>query len=58
MSFKKKTEKTVLLQVKGLIHIVVKFRTKKYLCTFLSSTSHIKVYISLKKNKLACFTNS
>ena len=28
MSFKKETEKIVLLQVKGRIHIIVKFRTK------------------------------
>ena len=28
MSFKKETEKIVLLQVKGLILIIVKFRTK------------------------------
>ena len=38
MSFKMETEKIVLLQVKGLIHIIVKFRTKKKLGTFLSST--------------------
>ena len=31
MSFKKETEKIVLLQVKGLIHIIVKFRTEEYL---------------------------
>ena len=29
MSFKKETEKIMLLQVKGLIHIIVKFRTKE-----------------------------
>ena len=34
MSFKKETEKIVLLQVKGLIQIIVKFRTEKNLCTF------------------------
>ena len=33
MSFKKETEKIVLLQVKVLIHIIVKFRTKKN-CVF------------------------
>ena len=37
MSFKKETEKIVLLQVKGLIHIIVKFRTKKN-HVFLSSS--------------------
>ena len=37
MSFKKDTEKIVLLKVKGLIHIV-KFRTKKN-CIFLSSAT-------------------
>ena len=83
ISFKKETEKIVLLQVKGLIQIIVKFRTEKYLCTFLSSNTNIllvgthqlnivhqilcsstlkrnelKVYISLKESKLACFTNS
>ena len=31
MSFKKETEKIVLLQVIGLIHIIVEFRTEKYL---------------------------
>ena len=31
MSFKRETEKIVLLQVKGLIHIIVKFRAEKYL---------------------------
>ena len=36
MSFKKETEKIVLLQVKGLIHNIVKFTTKKN-CVFLSS---------------------
>ena len=30
ISFKKETEKIVLLQVKGLIQIIVKFRTEKY----------------------------
>ena len=40
MSFKKETEKIVLLQVKGLIHIIVKFRTKKN-CVFLSSPTVI-----------------
>ena len=39
MSFKIKTEKILLLQVKNLIQIIVKFRTIK-LCTVLSSTSH------------------
>ena len=37
MSFKKETEKIVLLQVKGLIHIIVKFKTKKN-GVFLSSS--------------------
>ena len=32
MSFKKETEKIVLLQVKGLIQIIVKFRTEKNIC--------------------------
>ena len=35
ISLKKETEKIVFLQVKGLIQIIVKFRTEKYLCTFL-----------------------
>ena len=39
ISFKKETEKIVLLQVKGLIQIILKFRTEKYLCTFLSSNT-------------------
>ena len=41
MSFKKETEKIVLLKVAGLIHIIVIFRTKKNVCIFLQSTSHI-----------------
>ena len=32
MSFKKETEKIVLLQMKGLIQIIVKFRTEKNEC--------------------------
>ena len=36
MSFKK----IVLLQVKGLIQVIVKFRTEKNLRTFLSSTGY------------------
>ena len=40
ISFKKDTEKIVLLQVKGLIQIIVKLRAEKSLCTFLSSTKH------------------
>ena len=35
-AFKKDTEKVVLLKVKGLLQIIVKFRAKKMLCTFLS----------------------
>ena len=31
MSFKRETEKIVLLQVKGLMHIILKFRAEKYL---------------------------
>ena len=34
--FKKDTEKVVLLEVKALIQIIVKFRAQKNLCTFLS----------------------
>ena len=36
ISFKKDTEKVVLLQVKGLIQFIVQFRTDKTLCAFLS----------------------
>ena len=81
-SFKKKTEKIVSLQVKALIQIIVKIKTEKKLCSFLSCTRHplweghkilpwgtklwsnslkrnkLKVYIFLKDNKLAWFTNS
>ena len=32
ISFKKATEKIVLLQLKGLIQIIVKFRTEKNIC--------------------------
>ena len=35
-AFKKDTEKVVLLEVKGLIQIIVKFKAEKNLCTFLS----------------------
>ena len=34
--FEKDTEKVVLLEVKGLTQIIVKFRAVKVLCTFLS----------------------
>ena len=34
MSFKKETEKIMLLQVKSLIHIIVKFRTKSICAHF------------------------
>ena len=37
----KKTENIVLLQIKRLMQIIVKFRTVKYLCTFLSSSTKI-----------------
>ena len=40
MSFRKVNEEIVLLQVKGLIHIL-NFGTKKKMCTFLTSTSHL-----------------
>ena len=35
-AFKKDTEKVLLLEVKGLIQIIMKFRAEKILCTFLS----------------------
>ena len=35
-ALKKDTEKVVLLEVKDLIQIIVKFRTGNILCTFLS----------------------
>ena len=35
-AFKKDTEKVVLLEEKGLIQIIVKFRAGNILCTFLS----------------------
>ena len=41
ISFKKETEKIVLLQMKGLIQIIVKFRTVKYLRMFLLSNTSI-----------------
>ena len=40
ISFKKETEKIVLLQMKDLIQIIVKLRAK-ILCTFLSSNANI-----------------
>ena len=41
ISFKKETEKIVLLQMKGLIQIIVKFMTVKYLRMFLSLNTNI-----------------
>ena len=70
ISFKKDSEKIVLLQVKVLTKIFVKLRTEKILCIFLSSSKYwapkrlcnntlkrneLKVYISLKENKLKFF---
>ena len=43
------TEKNVLLQVKGLIQIMVKFRAKKILCTLPSPTKH-----PFKGHKISC----
>ena len=40
ISCKRDTEKIVLLQVKGLIQIIFKFRTENILCIFLSFTKH------------------
>ena len=37
---KKDTEKVVLLQVKGVIQIIVKFRAKRFSCMFLSCTKN------------------
>ena len=55
MTFKKETEKIVLLQVKGLIHIIVKFRTEKYLhisiihqSTFWEEHYHLILPLSTK----------
>ena len=35
-AFEKDTEKILLLEVKGLIQIIVKFKAERTLCTFLS----------------------
>ena len=46
ISFKKETEKIVLFQMKGsnLIQIIEKFRTLKYLCTFLSYNFFFSIF--------------
>ena len=67
----KKTKKIVLSQVKSLTQIIVKFRTEKNClrvfhppdighqvsCSNTLKRNELKVYISPKENKLACFTN-
>ena len=45
ISFKKETN---LLQVKGLIQIIVKFRTEKYFCMFPSSNTNIFLRAHMK----------
>ena len=63
-SFKKDTEKVVLLQMKGLMQIIVKFSTDFFcvcvcVCVHVSITKYkLNVYFSLKGNKLVCFANS
>ena len=78
--FKKETEKIVLLQVKSLIQIIIKFRTGKISvhvsiihqtsfwaarkivhqisCSNNLKRNKLKIYGSLKENKLSCFTSS
>ena len=40
ISFKEDIEKVVLLQVKVMIQIIVKFRAEQILCPFLLCTKH------------------
>ena len=40
MSYEKDKENVVLLQVRGFVQIIVRFRAEKILSTFLSCTKH------------------
>ena len=63
-AFKKDTEKVILLEVKGLIQIIVKFRAEKILCTFLSikhpfeghEISIMKTVVLIKNKRLISFS--
>ena len=57
-TFKKDdTEKVVLLEVKGLIQIIIKFRAEKSLCTFLSSNILLRGMKYLLQKQLCSFEN-
>ena len=64
MTFKKETEKIVSLQMKCLVHFyhppVTLFERGTKYCgvAILNECNELKVYISLKENKLVWFTNS
>ena len=67
----RKGKNCAILQVKDLIKNIVKFNVEKMLCALTSCAKHLfeahkiinvhrnklKVYISLKGNKLICFAN-
>ena len=66
MTFKKETEKIMLLQMKGLVNfyhppVILFERDTKYCSVLFSNTlerNELKVCISLKENKLVWFRNS
>ena len=56
-AFKKDTEKVALLEVKGLIHIILKFMTEKKLCSFLSSDILFRGMKHRLRKQLCSFEN-
>ena len=56
-AFKKDTAKVVLLKVKGLTQIIVKFRSEKILCTFLSPYILLRVMKYQLRKQLCTFEN-
>ena len=55
--FEKNSEKVVLLEVKGLIQIIVKFRAEKVLCTFLSPNILLRGMKYWLQKQLCSFEN-
>ena len=56
-AFKKDNERVELLEVKGLIEIIVKFRAESILCTFLSPNILLKGMKYQLRKKLCSFEN-
>ena len=56
-AFKEDIEKVVLLEVKALIQIIVKFKAEKILCTFLSPSILLRGMKYRLQKQLCSFEN-